>query len=204
MSTMTSSNQTGSVAPVGNERPWGVIAEFDSPGKILKAAKAVQDAGYRWYDCCTPFPVHGLDGAMGIKPTILPVLVFFAGLTGTSIGFMLQSFTNATDWSLWAFVWVTGYPYLISGKPLLSLPAFIPVMFELTILLSALTAVFAMYIMNGLPRLSHPLFNNERFRRVTDDKFFVVIESRDPKYFHDRTVALLESLGAETIEEVKE
>ena len=204
MTTMTSSNQTGSVTPVGTERPWGVIAEFDSPGKILKAAKAVQDAGYRWYDCCTPFPVHGLDGAMGIKPTILPVLVFFAGLTGTSIGFMLQSFTNATDWSLWAFVWVTGYPYLISGKPLISLPAFIPVMFELTILLSALTAVFAMYIMNGLPRLSHPLFTNERFRRVTDDKFFVVIESRDPKYFHDRTAALLESLGADTVEEVKE
>lgn len=204
MTTMTTSTQTGSVTPVGNERPWGVIAEFDSPGKILKAAKAVQDAGYRWYDCCTPFPVHGLDGAMGIKPTILPVLVFFAGLTGTTIGFMLQSFTNATDWSLWAFVWVTGYPYLISGKPLLSLPAFIPVMFELTILLSATTAVFAMYIMNGLPRLSHPLFTNERFRRVTDDKFFVVIEARDPKYFHDRTVALLESLGADTVEEVKE
>ena len=183
---------------------YGLIAEFETPGQVVKAAEQVRDAGFKWWDCCTPFPVHGLDGAMGIKPTILPVLLFFAGLTGTSIGFMLQSFTNATDWSLWAFVWVTGYPYLISGKPLLSLPAFIPVMFELTILLSALTAVFAMYIMNGLPRLSHPLFTNERFRRVTDDKFFVVIESRDPKYFHDRTVALLESLGADTVEEVKE
>lgn len=183
---------------------WGVMAEFSSPGAILKAAPQVQSAGYRWWDCCTPFPVHGLDGAMGIKPTILPVIVFFAGFTGLIVAFSLQTFTNATDWNVWAMVWVTGYPYLISGKPMLSLPAFIPVMFELTILFSALTAVFGMFIMNGLPRLYHPLFNNRRFDRVTDDKFFIVIESKDPKFFRDRTIAFLESIGAESVEEVKE
>lgn len=183
---------------------WGVMAEFSSPGAILKAAPKVREAGYRWWDCCTPFPVHGLDGAMGIKPTILPVIVFFAGLTGLITAFSLQTFTNATDWNVWAMVWVTGYPYLISGKPMLSLPAFIPVMFELTILFSALTAVFGMFIMNGLPRLFHPLFNNRKFDRVTDDKFFIVIESKDPKFFRDRTIAFLESIGADSVEEVKE
>jgi hypothetical protein len=96
------------------------------------------------------------------------------------------------------------YPYLISGKPLLSLPAFIPVMFELTILLAALTATFAMYIMNGLPRLHHPLFKSDRFIKVTDDRFFIVIEARDPKFFRDRTITMLQSLGAESVEEVEE
>jgi len=183
---------------------WGVCAEFSTPGAILRAAPKVRDAGYRWWDCCTPFAVHGLDNAMGIKPTVLPILVFFAGLTGLITAFSLQTFTNSTSWDLWAFVWVTGYPYLVSGKPLLSLPAFIPVMFELTILFSALTAVFGMFIMNGLPRLNHPLFANQRFAKVTDDKFFIVIESKDPKFFRARTIAFLKSIGAESVEEVEE
>ena len=88
--------------------------------------------------------MHGLDGAMGIKPTILPIMVFFAGMTGTIAAFILQAFTNSSDLSIWALVWVTGYPYLISGKPLISMPAFIPVMFEVTILLAATTCVFGM------------------------------------------------------------
>lgn len=183
---------------------YGLIAEFESPGEVLKAAEEVRKAGYRWWDCCTPFPVHGLDGAMGIKPTILPIMVFFAGMTGTIAAFILQAFTNASSLSIWALVWVTGYPYLISGKPMISMPAFIPVMFEVTILFSALTTVFGMFTMNGLPRLHHPLFNSDRFRKVTDDRFFVVIEARDPKYFRSRTEAFLESLGATAVEEVRD
>ena len=190
--------------PADRRPAYGLIAEFKTPGEVLKAADEVRKAGYRWWDCCTPFPVHGLDGAMGIKPTILPVMVFFAGMTGTLAAFCLQAFTNAASFSIWALVWVTGYPYLISGKPLISLPAFIPVMFEVTILLAALTAVFGMFTMNGLPRLHHPLFNNARFRRVTDDRFFVVIEARDPKYFRSRTEKFLESLGATAVEEVRD
>jgi hypothetical protein len=189
---------------VGTGALWGLTAEFSTPGEVMDAAKKVRKAGYRWWDCCTPFPVHGLDGAMGIRPTILPILVFFAGVTGTTVAFILQTFTNSTDWNIWALVWVTGYPYLISGKPILPLNAFIPVMFELTILFAALTAVFGMYIMNGLPRLNYPLFNNPNFGKVTDDKFFIVIESRDPKFFHERTVEFLESLGPDRIEEVRE
>lgn len=203
MTTLQSKPESTAAGSSGT-RLWGVMAEFKTPGALLEAADQVYKTGYRWWDCCTPFPVHGLDKVMGIKPTILPVIVFFAGLTGTILAFSLQSFTNATDWNLWAMVWVTGYPYLISGKPLLSLPAFIPVMFELTILFAALTATFAMYLMNGLPRLHHPLFKNDRFLKVTDDRFFIVIEAKDPKFFRDRTIKLLESLGAESVEEVEE
>lgn len=181
-----------------------LIAEFETPGEVLKAAEKVREAGYRWWDCCTPFPVHGMDGAMGIKPTILPVMVFFAGLTGLIVAFILQAFTNSTGASIWALVWVTGYPYLISGKPLLSIPAFIPVMFELTILFAALTCVFGMFGMNGLPRLHHPLLANDRFRRVTDDRFYIVIEARDPKFFRSRTEAFLDSIGAVAVEEVQD
>jgi hypothetical protein len=189
---------------VGQRPAFGLIAEFETPAQILKAADEVRKAGYRWWDCCTPFPVHGLDGSMGIKPTILPVMVFFAGMTGTFAAFLLQAFTNAASFSIWALVWVTGYPYLISGKPLISLPAFIPVIFEVTILFAALTTVFGMFTMNGLPRLHHPLFNSQRFRRVTDDRFFVVIEARDPKYFRSRTEEFLHSLGATAVEEVRD
>ncbi|MAC74366.1 MAG: DUF3341 domain-containing protein [Phycisphaeraceae bacterium] len=181
-----------------------LIAEFETPGEVLKAAEKVREAGYRWWDCCTPFPVHGMDGAMGIKPTILPVMVFFAGLAGLISAFVLQAFTNSTGMSIWALVWVTGYPYLISGKPLLSIPAFIPVMFELTILFAALTCVFGMFGMNGLPRLHHPLLANDRFRRVTDDRFYIVIEARDPKFFRSRTEAFLGSIGAVAVEEVQD
>ncbi len=190
------------VDPSRSRKAFGLIAEFETPGQLLEAADEVRKAGYRWWDCCTPFPVHGLDGKMGIKPTILPIMVFFAGMSGTLSAFILQAFTNAADFSIWALVWVTGYPYLISGKPLISMPAFIPVMFEVTILLAALTCVFGMFTMNGLPRLHHPLFNSRRFRRVTDDRFFVVIEARDPKYFKSRTESFLQSLGATAVEEV--
>jgi hypothetical protein len=205
MSTMTTKS-TGPASSTKEETKslYGLIAEFDTPGDLMKAAEQVRDAGFKWWDCCTPFPVHGLDKAMGIRATILPVLVFFAGMTGTTVAFCLQTFTNATDFSLWAMVWVTGYPFLISGKPLLSLPAFIPVMFELTILFSALSTVSLMFGFNGLPRLYHPLFRSKRFRRVTDDRFFVVIEARDPRFFQTRTRAFLESLDPISIEAVED
>jgi hypothetical protein len=185
-------------------RLYGVIAEFETPGALMKAAEEVRKAGYRWWDCCTPFPVHGLDKAMGIRTTILPIPVFFAGLTGTTIAFLLQAFTNSWDFSIWALVWVTGYPFLISGKPLLSLPAFIPVMFEMTILLAATSCFGLMFLFNGLPRHSHPLLANDRFRRVTNDRFFVVIEARDPRYRAGVTEEFLKGLGPSAVEAVEE
>jgi Protein of unknown function (DUF3341) len=194
-------SQAASSAP----RPvYGLIAEFEKPGDLMHAAEKVRDAGFTWWDCCTPFPVHGLDKAMGVKRTILPVLVFFAGATGTAAAFALQTFTNSFSFSTWAVVKVTGYPYLISGKPMMSLPAFIPVMFELTILFSALSCVGLMFLFNGLPRLFHPLLQNNRFRRATNDRFFVVIEARDPKFLRGKTEAFLRTLGATAVEAVED
>jgi hypothetical protein len=203
MSTLTApkvdaSSATNAVAP------YGLMAEFRTPAEIMEAAKRVHAAGYRYWDCHVPFPVHGLDKAMGVRRTILPVLVFGAGATGAMVGFCLQAFTNAASFSIWALVWVTGYPFLISGKPLLSVPAWIPVIFELTILLSALSTAGLMLLMNNLPRLSHPLLANNRFRRASDDRFFVVIEARDPKFLRSKTEAFLKSLGASHVEVVED
>lgn len=183
---------------------YGLMAEFETPGQILHAAERVRDAGYKWWDCHTPFPVHGLDKAMGIRPTILPVLVFFGGLTGTILAIALQIFTNATNFSFWALVPVRGYDFLISGKPFISGPAFVPVTFELTVLLAALTTVGMLLLLNGLPRLYHPVFKSKRFARATDDRFFLVIEARDPKFSRTRTEELLKSLHPASIEALED
>jgi hypothetical protein len=203
MTTFAPSSSPASASAAPRPKIHGVLAEFHDPASLLHAAEKVREAGYRWWDCHTPFPVHGLDKAMGIQRTILPLLVFGAGLTGTTVGFILQAFTNASSLSIWALVWVTGYPFLISGKPLISLPAFIPVMFELTILLAATSCVGLMLLLNGLPWLSHPLLANKRFLRATDDRFFIVIQSRDPRFFRSRTEEFLKSLGAKAVEAVE-
>jgi hypothetical protein len=204
MTTFAPSTSTaGGASMAPRPRLHGLLAEFHDPASLMHAAEKVRDAGYRWWDCHTPFPVHGLDKAMGIQRTILPLLVFGAGLTGTTVGFILQAFTNASSLSIWALVWVTGYPFLISGKPFISLPAFIPVMFELTILLAASSCVGLMLLLNGLPWLSHPLLANKRFLRATDDRFFIVIESRDPRFFRSRTEEFLKGLGAKAVEAVE-
>ena len=187
----------------GAEGLYGLLAEFETPAAIYSAAERVRDAGYRWWDCHTPFPVHGLDRAMGIRPTILPWLVFGAGATGTTIGFILQWFTNATSFDMWAFVWVRGYEFLVSGKPLLSGPVYPIVMFELTILLAAVGCVIMMFGLNKLPMLYHPCFKSDRFRRASDDRFFIVIEARDPKFYRNKTEEFLDSLGATAVEELE-
>ncbi|MCA9290728.1 MAG: DUF3341 domain-containing protein, partial [Phycisphaerales bacterium] len=135
--------------------------------------------------------------------TILPIIVFFAGLTGTVVGIVLQWFTNAVGLKFWALVPVIGYDYLISGKPAWSIPANIPVIFELTILLAACTCVFGMLFLNRLPQWYHPTLKSERFRRVTDDRFFLVIEARDPLFFRQKTAALLSSLHPLSLEELE-
>lgn len=183
-------------------KPYGVIAEFATPADIYHAAEKVRDAGYKWWDCCTPFPVHGMDKAMGVRPTILPVLVFFGGLTGTTIAVLLQILTNATRVEI-PMLFLSGYNYLISGKPLISGPAFVPVAFELTVLLAALSSFGLMLLLNGLPRLYHPCFKSVRFARVTDDRFFIVIEARDPKFSPQRTEEFLRSLHPLSIESVE-
>ena len=204
MTTFAPSSSPASASAAPRPKIHGVLAEFHDPASLLHAAEKVREAGYRWWDCHTPFPVHGLDQAMGIKRTILPVCVFFAGATGCMAGFGLQLFTNSFGLTIWAMVWVTGYPFLISGKPLLSIPAFIPVIFELTILFSALSTVGLMLLFNGLPWLHNPLFRSERFRRASDDRFFISIEARDPRFYRTKTEQLLKSLGATAVEAVED
>lgn len=201
---VTSPSETKPGQPANPAKLYGYIAEFETPGDLMAAAEKVRDAGYKWWDCHTPFPVHGLDKAMGIKRTILPVIVFFAGAAGTTAAFALQAFTNSLGWTIWAGVWVTGYPFLISGKPAMSLPAFIPVIFELTILFAALTTVSLMFLFNGLPWLYHPLFKSNRFRRASNDRFFISIEARDPKFLPKKTEEFLKSLDPIAVEAVED
>ncbi len=163
----------------------GLLAEYRDVDAIMKAARGVRNAGFTRWDVYSPFPIHGIDAAIGIKPTILPWLVAGGGITGCLGGLGLQWFVNAYD-----------YTFMISGKPFFSLPAFIPVIFECTILFSALTAVFGMLVLNRLPMHYNPLFKSERFRRVTNDRFFIVVDASDPKFDEAEIARVVEAAWA--------
>ena len=185
-------------------KTWGLLAEYAEAASLLEAAVVVREAGYTKWDCCTPFPVHGLDRAMGIKKTILPWLVFGAGVTGfVGAGFM-QWYVNSPLTESAALGVFSGYPLVFSGKPYWSLPAHIPVMFELAVLFASLTAFFGMWGLNRLPRFYHPAFTSRNFRRVTDDRFFILIEAADAKYEPGSTEALLKSTHPLLVEEIKD
>jgi mono/diheme cytochrome c family protein len=173
----------------GDGELYGVLAEFDTPGELVEAARRVRDAGFTDFDCYSPFPVHGIDPAMGIKRTILPLVIFGGGFTGAVSGLLLQWYCNAHAWT-----------WNISGKPLWSIPANIPIAYELTILLSALTAFFGMWAFNKLPAVWHPFFRKDRFARVTDDGFFVGIEAADRRFDLEKTTKLLQDAGAIAVE----
>ncbi len=174
-------------------RSFGWMAEYADEHSLLAASRKVRDSGYTKTDAYTPFPVHGIDEALGIKPTILPFIVLSMALIGLTGAISMQVWMNAID-----------YPYIISGKPMWSIPAFIPVTFETTILFSAFTTFFAMWGLNLLPRFSNPLFANPRFDRVTDDRFFLHVDSRD-KYFNRESVKeLLAGTSPHSLEEVVE
>lgn len=176
-----------------NKKLHGVYAEFDAVDPLLAACRRVRDAGYVKTDAFTPFPVHGIDKALGIKPTALPWIALACGLTGTTIGVFMQVFMNTFD-----------YPYIISGKPFFSMPAFIPVSFELTILLASFGAFFGMLALNGLPKFSNPIFTDPGFDRATDDKFFLFIDSADPRFNHKGVAKLLADAGGANLVDVYE
>ena len=171
---------------------YGFMAEFLSAEELLEACKRTADAGYRRVDAYSPFPIEGLAEAIGFHKTRLPVLVFFGGLLGTCTGFFLQWWPN-----------VIGYPQNIGGKPPDSWPAFIPITFELTILFAALTTTFGMIALNGLPSPYHPVFNVERFAHASKDRFFLVIESADPKFDAVQTRQFLSELNPREVSEVE-
>jgi hypothetical protein len=178
---------------MAEKKIWGLLAEFDSPQTIYTACENVRDEGYRHWDACTPFPVHGLEKAMGVPASKVPWIVLSLALFGTFAGLTIQWWTTVVD-----------YPIMVAGKPFGSWPAWIPVTFELTILLGAFGAVFGMFGLNRLPTFHHPLFNSDRFERVTDDKFFIAIEAKDPLYDAKKTKKLLQKLGATHVEEIPE
>lgn len=163
-------------------RPYGLLAEFGDAAALTAAAQETYAAGYRQIDACAPFPVHGLAEAIGARGTRLPRWVLAGGIAGALAGFGLQHWVS-----------VDVYPLNIGGRPLNSWPAFLPVTFELTILLASLAAVLGMLALNGLPQPWHPLFGVERFARATRDGFFLVIEASDPMFDLNQTKQFLES-----------
>jgi len=174
-------------------KAYGWMAEFDNEHDLLHAAEKVRDAGYTKTDAFTPFPVHGIDHALGIKPTILPFIVLCAGLTGLCTALLMQWWMNGVD-----------YRYIISGKPFGITPASIPVSFELTILFSAFTSVLGMLALNGLPKFSNPVFNNAKFDRATNDRFFLYVDSHDKYYNRESVRELLASVSPSSLDEVIE
>ncbi|WP_145079798.1 DUF3341 domain-containing protein [Poriferisphaera corsica] len=182
----------------------GIIGEFDNVEVLMTAAKKMRDKGFKRWDVYSPFPIHGIDDAMGIKPTILPWIVLGAGVTGFFVGLLLTVVTMSTDTytPMMPGTEIVGYKFMISGKPFNSLPAWIPVIFEMTILLSAFAAVFGMFLLNRLPMLYNPLFKIDRFVRATDDRFFIGVDSKDSLYKRAETEKLLKDIGASAIEEV--
>lgn len=193
-------------AAADDVKVFGIVAEYDNVTDVMAATQAAYDAGYRKMDVHSPFPIHGIDDALGVKPTILPWIVLGMGLTGMSLGILLTTFTM-TNWipvPSWMPTNFEGYRFLISGKPFDSFAAFIPVIFELTIMFSAYTAVFAMFLLNKLPLLYHPLFNSKNFRRATQDRFFLAIESQDRNFDADDTAAFLKEHKALNTELINE
>jgi Alternative complex III, ActD subunit len=187
----------------------GIIAEFETVNDIMHAAKKARDEGYKYWDVHSPFPVHGIDSAMGIRPTILPWIVLICGMTGTVVGLSLALGTMATDWSdlpglPGAAAPIRGYRFLISGKPFNSLPAYIPIIFETTILLSAFGAVFGMLLLNRLPKLYNPLLKSMNFRRSTADRFFIEVQARDPRFDQEKTAEFLKGIGAVSVELIED
>ncbi len=183
-----------SLDPNAPKEMWGVVAEFEDEEQLLKAGRAMHHQhGYTKLDAMTPFPVHGIEAALGMPRSILGFIVICVGLTGTMTAILLQWWTGAVD-----------YPLVIAGKPLFAFEFAMPIMFELSVLFSAFACVFGMLLLNGLPRLYHPTMNFSRIQRATDDGFLLVVEKSDPKFSAVETRNLLISLGASSAEVVED
>ena len=172
----------------------GLLAEFDSATELVDAARRIRDAGYTKTDAFSPFPLHEIDEALGVKRSILPYLCFAGGLTGLISGLALQYFVHVID-----------YPIIVGGRPHISLSAWIPPTYELTILFTAFIAVLGMLFLNGLRRPDQPVFNVPRFALATREKFFLLIEASDEKFDYDETRAFMEGLvGQQEVFDVPE
>ncbi len=168
----------------------GITATFRTAPDIYYACEETRKAGYTRFDAYTPFPVHGLEHAMGLKRSRVPAFTLAGGLTGFSTGLLIVAYMNLD------------YPLVVGGKPIFS-PIFpFPIFYELTILLAAFGTLFGMFLLNLLPKFHHPLFEHPGFDRVTDDTFMLMIESRDPLFDADKVREFLASIGGEAIADV--
>jgi hypothetical protein len=174
------------------ERPFAVVGAFATPAALTAACRRLYDAGYRRFDAHTPFPVHGLEKAMGLRPSKLPWIVLACGLTGGLFAFGLQTWVHTL-----------GYAQNISGKPFFAFQAYVPITFELTVLFAAFGTFFGVWGLSRLPRLFHPVMQHPAFVSASDDRFLVSIERDDPLFDGERTPALLAELGAHDVQEVQ-
>jgi hypothetical protein len=174
------------------EPKYGLIATFATTAEIYHAAEAVRDAGYRNWDCITPMPVHGLDGAMGLRRSIVPRISLAGGITGFCTGMSMIFYMNGFDYRL-----------TVGGKPFFSPLYAFPVSYELTILFTAFATIGGMFFLNGLTKLYHPVLKYDNIRRGMDDLFFIVIEASDPRFHAINTRALLEEIGGRDITELE-
>ena len=172
---------------------YGIIAEFDKPAAIMHAAEKINAEGFRNWDVYTPYPIHGMDKAMGIPNSKVGYFAFVGGISGFALGMTMIYFMNKVS-----------YPLIVGGKPMFSPHGAFPPSYELTILLGAFGAILGMMFLNGLPRLNHPLLKHKRFALATHDRFFLVIETSDRKYNETETRKLLNELGCTTIELVED
>jgi Protein of unknown function (DUF3341) len=172
---------------------YGVIAEFENPTDAVAAARRAYEEGYRRMDAYSPYPIEALSEAIGVHGGRLPLIVLIGGIVGCVGGYLMQYWMNAYDYAL-----------NVGGKPQHSWPAFIPITFETTVLGAALAAIFGMLALNGLPEPYHPVFNAPNFALATRDRFFLLIEARDPKFDRAGTAAFLRDLdGAREVTDVE-
>lgn len=171
--------------------PYGVIAEFDNPDDLIAATQHAYDRGFRLMEAYTPFPVHGLPDALGFRHNKIPAVVLIGGITGGLTGFFMQWYSAVLD-----------YPIDVGGRPFNSWPAFIPITFEMTVLFAALSAVFGMLALNGLPRPHHPVFNAPNFALASRNRFFLCIQARDQLFDLETVRSVLAEHHPRAINEV--
>jgi hypothetical protein len=178
--------------PIPEPPIYGLMAEFDNPEDLVAAAKQAREAGYRRMDAYTPFPVEQLDDALGLGRTWVPFIVLIGGILGAALGYGMQYYIAVID-----------YPVNIGGRPLHSWPAFIPVTFEMTVLVAGLFAVLGMLALNGLPMPYHPIFNAPGFTLASQERFFLCIEAIDPKFHREDTRRFMDGLTPRRVSEVE-
>ncbi len=170
----------------------GMIAEFDNPEELLNAAKKLREAGFKNFDCHSPFPIHGMDEAMGLKRSPLGWMVGIMALTGAGLGMLLQWWTSTV-----------AYRLVIAGKPFFSYQAFVPVTFGFAVLFGAFTSFFGMLSLNKIPRLHHPVFYSDHFAKFSDDGFFVSLLATDPIFQEKETAKFFKAIGGKNVEALR-